>query len=1122
MCKTVTKKLISFLIAIIIMVTSCASITTIAESTNLQSSGTASANAVISGYPIERINDNVGISGNAGGISLDNHSATNYSNHIAYFQIDFQGEMQFNNVIIYTGASGNNLYNSCRPSEYAVDIKTSDGVWHRVAERHNVPVLGAWDDHIRNFKFETQKAVAVRVSGNNARNSASCFMISEMVVKNDSSITTADYTGITMPDAEAYAIPLATTNLQVLGKASTNSAVSGYPVERINDKEGIGSNAGSIGINQLAATFYTDNIGYFQIDFDTTVILNKVKIYTGASGNSLYKSCRPSDYAVDVKTVDGVWHRVAERHNVPVLGAWDDHIRTFIFESKIAVAVRVSGNNARNSASCFMLSEMVVNYDSSISSADYTGITAPDDAAYAIPLEGQQQEQPAKETARVILLSGQSNATGQTLVSYLEQTADSKALAEHKAGYSNVLIRYIVDANTNSSSDFVPVQLGQGATTEKFGPEVGIASYLSKTYPDEKFYIIKVSWSGSGIAAHWQEDSNEYKAIISRINASFKKLEDMNFKPELTALCWVQGETDALNETNANNYYNLQKDLFNRLFTKYQQYIPAKGVSVIDAGISDYWKYHETVNNHKKTYAAESNNRYYIDVQESGLTYRLENNDPSHYDSLSMIKLGELLGEKLELVFGDGVNHSLSADVSTSNSNAFLYSNYPSKALTDGKKKRTDSCTIIDYKSDGLAWIKLTFSGQRLVNKVDLYLSQYEPNQLPRDIAVDVLANDGWIRVAEKHNLEYGVNGDGTLSSADQKQSFTFKPQKAYAVRLTVSKNRNNSNNFRTVELECYNDTSVTKYTGIEKTDNPSYATSTKGDANFDIKVNANDLAIVKKLLLGVTSTGIADVNHDGENNVLDFITVQKVILKGSESPKKYFTLAFDDGITQDERIIEILKKYDAYCATFYINTGLYGKNSPEVSSVTTHLRYTEEELMSGIYDGFDVQSHSYNHNGLQSYDSDPDMLKYYMDLDVSNIEKITSVKPVGLAYPIGTYTAKTVENLLNYTDIRYARTIKETEKFNLPSNFMEWNPTCSIVDQNLLNRAEIFLNAECTEDMLFYVWGHGYNLDGTTDKAWEIFESLIKMMSESDDIVLVTNTEFYELFKDKIPSEAI
>ena len=37
----------------------------------------------------------------------------------------------------------------------------------------------------------------------------------------------------------------------------------------------------------------------------------------------------------------------------------------------------------------------------------------------------------------------------------------------------------------------------------------------------------------------------------------------------------------------------------------------------------------------------------------------------------------------------------------------------------------------------------------------------------------------------------------------------------------------------------------------------------------------------------------------------------------------------------------------------------------------------------------------------------------------------------MGLAYPIGTYTAKTVENLLNYTDIRYARTIKETEKFN-------------------------------------------------------------------------------------------
>ena len=44
-------------------------------------------------------------------------------------------------------------------------------------------------------------------------------------------------------------------------------------------------------------------------------------------------------------------------------------------------------------------------------------------------------------------------------------------------------------------------------------------------------------------------------------------------------------------------------------------------------------------------------------------------------------------------------------------------------------------------------------------------------------------------------------------------------------------------------------------------------------------------------------------------------------------TPKKYFTIRFDDGITQDERVMEILRKYNADCCTFYINTGLYGAN---------------------------------------------------------------------------------------------------------------------------------------------------------------------------------------------------
>ena len=90
-------------------------------------------------------------------------------------------------------------------------------------------------------------------------------------------------------------------------------------------------------------------------------------------------------------------------------------------------------------------------------------------------------------------------------------------------------------------------------------------------------------------------------------------------------------------------------------------------------------------------------------------------------------------------------------------------------------------------------------------------------------------------------------------------------------------------------------------------------------------------------------------------------------------TPKKYITIRMDDGITQDGRMIEIMKKYGVDCCTFYINTGLYGANWAWVGESSgrpdvTHIRYTRKELQSGIYDGFDVECHTVNHPSLKNY----------------------------------------------------------------------------------------------------------------------------------------------------------
>lgn len=243
-------------------------------------------------------------------------------------------------------------------------------------------------------------------------------------------------------------------------------------------------------------------------------------------------------------------------------------------------------------------------------------------------------------------------------------------------------------------------------------------------------------------------------------------------------------------------------------------------------------------------------------------------------------------------------------------------------------------------------------------------------------------------------------------------------------------------------------------------------------------------------------------------------------------TPHKYFTMSFDDGTHQDERIVELLKKYNVKC-TFFINTGLYGVSWDWVAGTVNkpgleHIRFTEEELRTGIYDGFDVEPHSLNHGALTTFVGTPERITSEVQDDADNIASITGIVPCGFSYPGGagdSNTKKVREIILDTTNIRFARTINSTQKFKLPKNFMEWHPTTGLCDKNIIAKARSFVRAECNEDMLFYVWGHGYELDGYD--YWDEFEKFLQIISEAEDIIIVTNAEFYQLFKDQIPSEA-
>ena len=235
----------------------------------------------------------------------------------------------------------------------------------------------------------------------------------------------------------------------------------------------------------------------------------------------------------------------------------------------------------------------------------------------------------------------------------------------------------------------------------------------------------------------------------------------------------------------------------------------------------------------------------------------------------------------------------------------------------------------------------------------------------------------------------------------------------------------------------------------------------------------------------------------------------------------KYFTFSLDDGVTQDEKIIGIFKKYGFHGCTFFINTGLLGANWDHVGALygkpgVTHIRFSEEELRGGVYDGFDVAVHTLHHPALKDYDGEPEKITHEINGDAENIKRIFGAAPVGMSYPYGedAVTEKTIKTILETTDIRYSRGVRPTYGFDIPDDFTVWLPTCSLTDDKTIGLAEKFVKLDPKDDSLFYVWCHGYELD--MFDTYGRLEDLIKLMTGAKDIICADNTEFYRLFAER------
>ena len=258
--------------------------------------------------------------------------------------------------------------------------------------------------------------------------------------------------------------------------------------------------------------------------------------------------------------------------------------------------------------------------------------------------------------ATVILLGGQSNASGCTHDEYLQKNVSAEKYAEYQNGYDNVYINYI--SGLKASDGFVKCSTLQGEIDGGFGPELGLAEKLHEMYPDRTFFIIKCAWGGTNLFEQWLSPSSDgktgdlYRKFTDFAEANLKYLESKNYDIEIEAMCWMQGESDSFSVENGTDYAEHLTNFIGDIRREFRRYAADDGIAFIDAYIADnpmYWVYCDLVNASKDAVAAASPMNALIDTISHGLSCSAEpaeTPDLAHYDSLSELKLGHLFAEE--------------------------------------------------------------------------------------------------------------------------------------------------------------------------------------------------------------------------------------------------------------------------------------------------------------------------------------------------------------------------------------------------------------------------------------------------------------------------------------------
>lgn len=220
----------------------------------------------------------------------------------------------------------------------------------------------------------------------------------------------------------------------------------------------------------------------------------------------------------------------------------------------------------------------------------------------------------------------------------------------------------------------------------------------------------------------------------------------------------------------------------------------------------------------------------------------------------------------------------------------------------------------------------------------------------------------------------------------------------------------------------------------------------------------------------------------------------------------KALTFSYDDGVTQDLRVIEMFNRYGLK-GTFNLNSGGFGgRESRDIEGTLVYRDKVFAHDVKRIYEGHEVASHTLNHPDLTKLSSED--IVYQIEEDRKRLSDLVGYEILGLAYPCGYVDDRVVEVIKAKTGIKYARTVNVTGDFECQSDLYRLNFSSRNFGEGLLERAEKFVSLKTDTPKIFSVWGHAYEFDWHRD--WHIFEEFCKILSGHDDIFYGTNKEVF------------